>query len=136
MSDLSSGTAVILAAVVLGLSHFLGTLVNRLSADISSVISASPNQAELFKARVKNKDLANELDISWLAKSYFRSMGIAGILILIMSLGLDYKFYGGADCLIILLVGVPIEILTVVAFFTQRKKFLKTQEELKLGSDK
>lgn len=125
LMDISAGPAVLLAAMVFGLSHFLGTLANRLLASLLSIFSNAQDISTMTKARGNKKELANELDMNWLAKNYFLSMSFAGLFLIILTLCLDCKFDSGNQCGTILVIGLPLEVATIVAFLTQRKRHLQ-----------
>jgi hypothetical protein len=129
-TEISAGGTILLAPIIFGGSFFLGTLITKLLVGVSSIFSTPPDNSMLRKARGRNKEFANELDMSWLSKSFFLSMSFALLLILIMAICLECKYGGGNNWWVIFIVGFPIEISTVITFFIQRNRFLKTQNEL------
>jgi hypothetical protein len=130
INTISVGVAAILASFIFGLSFFLGSLANRILSDILSLFSDPLDQTILNNARENNKAAAFAYDSSWLNKNFFLSMAIAGLLILILSLTLNCKYMSENNSAIILIIGLPIVCATIIAFFTQRKDFLKKKNML------
>ena len=73
--------------------------------------------------------MARSYNESWLQKSYFRSMMFAIFMNIIFAVCLDSKYNSGKASCIILIIGGIIEILTIIAFITQR---LDAEEKRKI----
>ncbi len=129
-SGISIGAVAILASIAFGASHFIDQLLNRIFAGIISLFETPLNLNEFYEASKKNKEVARIYYSSWLEKSFFRSMMFSLLMIVVLAICLDLKFNSGKAFWIILIIGGPIEILTFIAFFTQRKEVKKQLDAL------
>lgn len=128
--NISISAFAILATIAFGASHFIGQLQYRLFADLSSLFKKPSDLEALNKAKMNNEKLALVYNISWLQKSFFRSMMFSLMLIVVFAICIDCKLYSCNDLCVIILIGIPIEVLTIIAFITQRGETEKLRKIL------
>ena len=118
LRDVQVGFVAILAPITVGASFFLGMLVDRTLSSMSPVYYfVTRQQMPPSKVR-RSKDGAHQLDLRWVAKAFFRSVSLAGIMITYLSFRLK------ADWSILTFEGV-LEVVCIYAFLTARSEYAK-----------
>jgi hypothetical protein len=120
LSTISIGGVAILASLSFGASYFIGSLLDRIFADLSSLFKDPPDISELNRASRENKEAAQDYYTSWLLKSFFRSVMFSIPAIVVLGIFIDCKMNTSKAFYFILIIGGIIEILTITAFVTQR----------------
>jgi hypothetical protein len=115
--NVGPGLALILISIVFIISFFLGTVFEQLFIVLSHYVmlwkKLKPESIlDETNFRKNNKAISKELARAWDAKSFFRSMFIAGMLISIFILLFDIKLKGGEHWLAIFLISVFLDIIT------------------------
>lgn len=110
LSKIGSGTAVVLIALIGGVSFYLGFLAQDFLIFLSYLFNKRGRKNRIYSYR-------SEKDKIWNNKSFFRSMAFAivGILIFLLSMGFfnseSYKYF-----LAIIVIGFIVESTTIIAW--------------------
>ncbi len=118
LSKIKPGTVVLLGAIIIGASFFLGTLAENLLIALSY----------FFKKKTERKNTLNLPDDlsgvawAWGVKSFFRSLAVSGAIIIVLILCLDNKYESSSHWWTIITIGIILESGTVACWL-----FLKYQ---------
>ena len=123
IKDISSGAAALIASLIIVASFFLGNLFDKIIIILNRIIMKLFNIEEqlmselIDKYKEKETEEIRDLENYWIDKAFFRSIGIAVLLIIIFSLLLNCKYEKTNYCCAIIIIGLMIEIASWIIFF-------------------
>lgn len=127
ISGISGGAAALLGTALIGASFFLGTLANHLlthlSIGIAKCLGNEPHDDKsLDEKRDNNRELIRSFETKCVGKSLFRSVYVAGIFIIALSLCWSSKLGSTNAKWTIIIVGSLLGIASLVAFAMASKE--------------
>ena len=136
IKTISGGLAALIASITIGASFFLGNLFDRAISEAVRIYmelrSISPKPIlELKMKQIKcSSDELLELVNNYKDKAFFRSVSMAGLVIILLLLywNLEYVFSGVG--LSIIVVGLILESMSIRIFFVLRKKYAELYDRL------
>jgi len=132
ISTIAPGTAIVLIAVISGISFFLGTLAEQMLIVVSYVCKKKEDRKsilDLSKKCKNNNELSNALDKAWSAKSFFRSISFAGFVILVLLLILDSKYESSNHWSTIIIISIILESATITAWIYLKKRIKESDKD-------
>jgi hypothetical protein len=143
LKEISSGSAALVASLILGTVFFLGNLFDRVITDAVKIyckrksIPQKPISELSQLKKDEDSDVLLDLKNSYIDKSFFRSISVAGIFIIISSLVWNYLNDASFNVyLCISIVGIFLEILTFRVFWALRSHFNEVYDKAKYGNPK
>lgn len=137
IKDIGSGFAAILVAMIIGASFLVGNLFDWIITDQvklwSNIFGIIPKPiSEIIDLPKVNSEYMLDLRNSYLDKAFFRSIGSAGIAIIIASLLWNYLNGSYVNVyLCILIVGLLFEIAIWRIVFVLRKRYAELYDKIK-----
>ena len=134
--DLPAGAGAVITSLSIGASFLLGNLFNRLLTDLSALFKKPTHESKLLDAFQKNPAATESLEARWATKVMFRSTSASIPLIVAFLLPWACDSPDKKAATAVLVVGILLEVLFLIAFFTQRNSHAKLLEEMKGDSNK
>jgi uncharacterized membrane protein len=120
-NGLSAGTGTIMVTLAVGASFLMGRVANRLLTDVSGLVKKPPKESELLDALQKNQAIIEVLEARWASKILYRSVSVSIPLIVGFLLIWTCNSLTKRATIAILIIGLLLEGVFLIAFFTQRK---------------
>jgi len=127
-NSVSVGASAILLTIIFGLSYILGSLSHRIGADLSDLyyILRSKNKPQINIPSGTDDKLAQDFYNKWLVKSFYRTLMFSAPFIIVELALLDNRLSSGQHLSTIIIIGIAVEVVITIAFFTQRNDYLKS----------